>query len=229
MMKIYQYTNKGQRKDNQDYTVYKVLPSGASIFIVADGMGGYSYGDVASHVVGDKIVDYVESNIGKIEPHTLLENAIKEANEELMQKRLSLNVSKMGTVVSIALIVGTEVFISWMGDSRVYLFKGNEIVYKTEDHSLLNEIKNSRPLSASTMERYAGVVTKCIMGDDNLGDIPVKEMPINEGETIVLCTDGFHKEMDISWALHYNNSLKEALDAQAVNASDNYSFIKVAI
>lgn len=228
-MKIYQYTNKGQRKDNQDYTVYKVLPSGASIFIVADGMGGYSYGDVASHVVGDKIVDYVESNIGKIEPHTLLENAIKEANEELMQKRLSLNVSKMGTVVSIALIVGTEVFISWMGDSRVYLFKGNEIVYKTEDHSLLNEIKNSRPLSTSTMERYAGVVTKCIMGDDNLGDIPVKEMPINEGETIVLCTDGFHKEMDISWALRYNNSLKEALDAQAVNASDNYSFIKVAI
>ena len=41
-MEIYQYTNKGQRKENQDYTVYKVLPSGDSIFIVADGMGGYS-------------------------------------------------------------------------------------------------------------------------------------------------------------------------------------------
>lgn len=228
-MKIYQYTNKGQRKENQDYTVYKVLPSGASIFIVADGMGGYSYGDVASHVVGDKIVDYVESNIGKVESHTLLENAIKEANEELMRKRLSLNVSKMGTVVSIALIIGAEVYISWMGDSRVYLFKGNDIVFKTEDHSLLNEIRTSRPLSASTIERYAGVVTKCIMGDDNLGEIPVKEMPINKGETIVLCTDGFHKEMDISWALRYDNSLKETLDAQAANASDNYSFIKVAI
>lgn len=67
------------------------------------------------------------------------------------------------------------------------------------------------------------------MGNDNLGEIPVKEMPINKGETIVLCTDGSHKEMDISWALRYDNSLKETLDAQAVNASDNYSFIKVVI
>lgn len=228
-MEIYQYTNKGQRKENQDYTVYKILPSGASIFIVADGMGGYSYGDVASHVVGDTIVSYVETNIDKYSPQNLLENAIKEANEALQHKRLSLNVNKMGTVVSVALIKGSEVYITWLGDSRVYLFNGNNVVFKTEDHSLLNEIKTKRPLSASTIERYAGVVTKCIMGNDDLGEIPVKEMSLCKGETIVLCTDGFHKEMDIQWALKYNSALKETLDAKSNNASDNYSFIKVAI
>lgn len=228
-MEIYQYTNKGQRKENQDYTVYKVLPSGASIFIVADGMGGYSHGDIASHVVGDSIVSYVESNIDNLTPQTLLENAIKEANETLQQKRLSLNVSKMGTVVSVALIKGSEVYITWLGDSRVYLFKGDYVVFKTEDHSLLNEIKTKRPLNASTIERYAGVVTKCIMGNDDIGEIPVKEISISKGETIVLCTDGFHKEMDINWALKYNSTLKETLDAKSDNASDNYSFIKVAI
>lgn len=228
-MEIYQYTNKGQRKENQDYTVYKVLPSGDSIFIVADGMGGYSYGDVASHVVGDSIASFVEANIDKYEPQTLLENAIKGANEALMQKRLLLNVRKMGTVVSVAMIKGGELYVTWLGDSRVYLFNGDDMVFKTEDHSLLNEIKTKRPLSASTIERYAGVVTKCIMGDDDLGEIPVKVIPITKGETIVLCTDGFHKEMDIQWALNYNTALKETLDAKSSNASDNYSFIKVAI
>ncbi|GAA6530340.1 hypothetical protein LPYR103PRE_23130 [Segatella asaccharophila] len=228
-MEIYQYTNKGQRKENQDYTVYKVLPSGDSIFVVADGMGGYSCGDVASHVVGDAIVSYVEANIDKYTPQTLLENAIKGANEVLQQKSLFLNVSKMGTVVSVAMIIGGEVYITWLGDSRVYLFDGDNMVFKTEDHSLLNEIKTKRPLSASTIERYAGVVTRCIMGNDDLGEIPVKVIPICKGETIVLCTDGFHKEMDIQWALKYNSALKETLDAKSNKASDNYSFIKVTI
>ena len=228
-MEIYQYTNKGQRKENQDYTVYKVLPSGVSVFIVADGMGGYSYGDVASHIVGDSIASFVEVNIDKYEPQTLLENAIKGANEALMQKRLSLNVRKMGAVVSVAMIKGGELYITWLGDSRVYLFNGDDMVFKTEDHSLINEIKTKRPLNASTIERYAGVVTKCIMGNDDLGEIPVKVIPISKGETIVLCTDGFHKEMDIKWALKYNSALKGTLDAKSHNASDNYSFIKVAI
>lgn len=228
-MEIYQYTNKGQRKENQDYTVYKVLPSGDSIFIVADGMGGYSYGDIASHVVGDSIASFVEANIDKYEPRTLLENAIKGANEALMQKRLSLNVPKMGTVVSVAMIIGCELYITWLGDSRVYLFNGDDMIFKTEDHSLLNEIKTKKTLSASVIEKYAGIVTKCIMGNDDLEEIPVEVIPISKGETIVLCTDGFHKEMDIQWALKYNSALKETLDAKSCNASDNYSFIKVAI
>lgn len=228
-MEIYQYTNKGQRKENQDYTVCKVLPSNDSIFIVADGMGGYSYGDVASHVVGDAIVSYVEVNIEKYTPQTLLKKAIKEANEALHRKRLSLNISKMGTVVSVAMIIGSKVYITWLGDCRVYLFNGDNVVFKTEDHSILNEIKTKRTLSASTIERYAGVVTRCIMGNDDLKEIPVKVIPISKGETIVLCTDGFYKEMDIQWALKYNSTLKEMLDAKSNNASDNYSFIKVAI
>lgn len=228
-MEVYQYTNKGQRRENQDYTAYKVFPSGDSIFVVADGMGGYSYGDIASRVVGDEIISYVEANIDKYTPKTMLEKAIKEANEALQQKRLSLNVGKMGTVVSIAFIKGSEVYIAWLGDSRVYLFNGEKMVFKTEDHSLLNKIKSKKPLSASVIERYAGVVTKCIMSNDDLGEIPIKEIPICKGETLILCSDGFHKEMDIQWALKYNVALKGELDAKSNLASDNYSFIKVAI
>lgn len=228
-MTVFEYTNKGSREENQDYVCHSSLPDGSGIYIVADGMGGYSEGAAASRVVAESILDYVELNYGKSSPANLLNEAIPFANDALMLKRMALAAKKMGCVITILLICEGYAHISWLGDSRIYLFRDGEEVYRTEDHSIVNELAKIKTLSASSIEKYASVVTKSIMGEEPIDKAPIAKIEIEEGDVFVLCTDGFHKEINMNKALSYDETKKEELDGMAENVSDNYSFIKVVI
>ena len=67
------------------------------------------------------------------------------------------------------------------------------------------------------------------MGEDPVDVAPVRKVEIESGDIFVLCSDGFHKEIDMTKALSYDDSKKEELDAIANTISDNFSFIKVEI
>lgn len=228
-MTVYEYTNKGSREENQDYVCHGSLPDGSGIYIVADGMGGYSDGAIASKVVAESILDYIISNFANATPALLLKEAISFANDALMLKRLAMAAKKMGCVITILLIVDGYAHISWLGDSRIYMFRKGKEVYRTEDHSVINELAKLKTLSASSLEKYASVVTKSIMGDELVDNAPLAKIEIDKGDVFILCTDGFHKEIDMNKALTYEDTQKNELDALSDNISDNYSFIKVVI
>ena len=103
-MKVFEYTNKGSREENQDYVVHGSLSEESCAFVVADGMGGYSEGAMASKVVGDALLDFIELNYTSFEQAILLKEAISFANDALMLKRIALGVSKMGCVVTVLFI-----------------------------------------------------------------------------------------------------------------------------
>jgi protein phosphatase len=227
-MKVYEYSNKGGRDTNQDFVISKILPS-AAIFIVADGMGGYSYGEIASRVVGESIVDFVQLNINNLSPSKLLKDALAFANECLMLKRLSLEVKYMGAVLSVLLVINHEAYMTWLGDSRIYIYRNGQEVYKTEDHSVVNELAKIKCLKTSDIDKYASVVTRSIMGDENLGEIEVSHLSAENRDIFIICTDGFYKEIGIDLILKYNDSSKDDLDKKSESISDNYSFIKVEI
>ena len=67
------------------------------------------------------------------------------------------------------------------------------------------------------------------MGEEPVDKAPIAKIEIEDGDVFVLCTDGFHKEINMNKALSYDETKKEELDAMAENVSDNYSFIKVVI
>ena len=228
-MTIYEYTNKGCREENQDYVCHSSLPDGTSIYIVADGMGGYSDGALASKIVSESILHYVKLNYQKYSPSTLLKEAIPFANDMLMLKRMSMATPKMGCVITILLISNGYAHISWLGDSRIYMFRGGEEVYRTEDHSVINELSRIKALDASSIEKYASIVTKSIMGEETVHKAPIGKIEIEEGDVFILCTDGFHKEIDIQKALSYDESQKDVFDSISESISDNYSFIKVVV
>lgn len=227
-MKVYEYTNKGSREENQDYVIHGSLPDG-SIYIVADGMGGYSEGALASKLVADSILEYVEMNYGKCSPVDLLKEAIPFANDSLMLKRLAMSAQKMGCVITILLIAEDMAYLSWLGDSRIYMFRDGNIVYQTEDHSVVNELKKIKTLDYSSIDKYSNIVTKSIMGDAKIDVAPIRKVRIQKGDVFVLCTDGVHKEMDITWAYKYDESQQSKFDNLSDGISDNYSFIKVEI
>ena len=67
-MGVFEYTNKGGREQNQDYLTYKNGPDKVSVYVVADGMGGYVAGDIAAKLVGDSVVEFVGAHYSELNP-----------------------------------------------------------------------------------------------------------------------------------------------------------------
>lgn len=228
-MKIFQYTNKGSREVNQDFVIHGSLPDNSAVFVVADGMGGYSDGATASKVVSEAIYDFIEMNYLQYTPAVILKEAISFANDALMLKRMTMAAQKMGCVITVLFVTGGSAYLTWLGDSRIYMYRDGQEVYRTEDHSVVNELAKIKTLRASSYEKYSSIVTKSIMGEDPIDVAPVRKIEIEHGDIFVLCSDGFHKEIDMTKALSYDDSKKEELDVVADTISDNFSFIKVEI
>ena len=86
---------------NQDYVIHRSLSADSAIFVLADGMGGYSHGEIASQTVAESIVEYVEQNTTNYTPENLLRESIVFANDALMIKQMEIGGKKMGTVIAV--------------------------------------------------------------------------------------------------------------------------------
>ena len=227
-MKIVTYSNKGDRDINQDYFTSSSLGDTSSIYVVADGMGGYSSGEVAAKLVADSIVEFTIANLSNSLPIELLKQSIKYADECLSLKRYVMGVKEMGCVVVALLVVDKTAYFAWVGDSRLYIFKGRRLFYKSEDHSIVNQMAKIKTLKAADYEKYASIVTQAIMGDEHKPIPDLNQFPIEKGDTYILCTDGVHKFIPLIDLLNEDeNALKSSLEDLSEAIQDNYSFIKI--
>ena len=119
--------------------------------------------------------------------------------------------------------------MTWLGDSRIYLYRNEREVYRTEDHSIINELSKIKTLNAESYQKYASIVTRSVMGDDKLGIVEVSHAVVETGDIFVLTTDGFYKEISMDIAMRYDGGHQGLLDKKAPNISDNFSFIKVKL
>lgn len=229
MMKYFEYTNKGNREENQDYIVHSSLPENSDIFIVADGMGGYSDGAVAAKVVSNAIVEFVEVNFKQFTPSEILREAISFANDALMLERIASSNQKMGCVIAVLLLTDGYAYLTWLGDSRIYMYRNEQEVYRTEDHSVVNELAKMKTLSADSYDKFSSIVTKAIMGDSPVDEAPIRKVAVEDGDVFILCTDGYHKELDMVYARRFNELSKADFENKASTISDNFSFIKVEL
>ncbi len=146
-MKVLATSDKGIIRDmNQDY--YYVSPIGKeySIYILADGMGGYNGGEIASSLAVNSAKEYIEKNIKDIEKsrdtlQQLIKRAMEYANKVVYEKsKTDINLSEMGTTLEICLIYNNKVYIGHIGDSRVYRIRKNIIRKLTTDHSYVEKL-----------------------------------------------------------------------------------------
>jgi protein phosphatase len=132
-------TDKGLRREtNQDSCL---INQELGLFVVADGMGGHSGGEVASNLAVETVEEVmIQPGTQKIPARELIINAYEEASKRIFD--LAANERRellgMGTTMVLAYVRGRNLYIANVGDSRCYLFKKPHLWQVTEDHSLLN-------------------------------------------------------------------------------------------
>ncbi len=220
-MKVFKYSNIGKREQNQDYLVSTKLGQDSSLHLVADGMGGYECGDIASKIVGDSYVYGLSRNMS-------IEDATREASNNIQIERRNLGVAKIGSTVAGVLICGMKATIFWAGDSRVYLFRNKEQLFQTEDHSILNELSRKRKLSFEERERYGHIITRSIMGNpDDMVD--TCEMTLQEGDELLICSDGLYNDCPIDYLIDTLREDRFDIDKQNDGFTDNHSLIYISL
>lgn len=220
-MKIFKYSNIGNREQNQDYLVSTKLGQDSSLHLVADGMGGYDCGDIASKIVGDSYVYGLSRNMS-------IEDATREASNNIQIERRNLGVAKIGSTVAGVLICGMKATIFWAGDSRVYLFRNKEQLFQTEDHSILNELSRKRKLSFEERERYGHIITRSIMGNPD-DRVDTCEMTLQEGDELLICSDGLYNDCPIDYLIENLREDRFDIDKQNDGFTDNHSLIYISL
>lgn len=220
-MKIFKYSNIGNREQNQDYLVSTKLGQDSSLHLVADGMGGYDCGDIASKIVGDSYVYGLSRNMS-------IEDATREASNNIQIERRNLGVVKIGSTVAGVLICGMKATIFWAGDSRVYLFRNKEQLFQTEDHSILNELSRKRKLSFEERERYGHIITRSIMGNPD-DKVDTCEMTLQEGDELLICSDGLYNDCPIDYLIDTLREDRFDIDKQNDGFTDNHSLIYISL
>lgn len=225
-MKTFHFTHKGQRSRNEDYFLEKKLSSKNSIYIVTDGMGGYSNGDRAAKIVAESISSYIADDKSKKSYRYSIEKATAFANQQIRETSNQLNV-KMGATFAALLFTPKHIFAFWMGDVRIYQFQNSNVIFQSKDHSMVNELLKERSLTPIEIERYSSLVTNCILGESKIGKVEIVELQNIKNSVFLICSDGFHKTIDPTQLNFEVLMSEEKLNTIACNAQDNLTFMLI--
>ncbi len=200
-MKAFSMTDIGMiRKINQDYIFSSENAVGnfPNLFLVADGMGGHKAGDYASRVCVETVVESIKNSCLKTEIG-VLEEAIKNANRHIYTDALSNSeLQGMGTTLVAAVITKDDIlYVANIGDSRLYIVNKTEIKQITEDHSYVEDLIRKGEIKRSEARSHPrkNVITRAI-GASSQVMVDYFEVPLRDGDKILLCSDGLCNMVD---------------------------------
>ncbi|CAN5730212.1 N/A [soil metagenome] len=163
------------------------------VLAVADGMGGYDRGDVASRIAIDALLERLKT-IDTDDTALILKQAYRRANEEIFEGGVSQGEENMmGTTLVAALIRGAELSLANVGDSRAYLLRAGALTQVTQDHSLIAEQVRMGVLTAeeARSSQHRNIITRAL-GHRERVDVDVFELTLLPEDRLLLSTDGVH-------------------------------------
>ena len=196
-------TDVGRVRTNNEDAVAEDRELG--LLVLADGMGGYNAGEVASGIATKTIAEVVRRDWktlprtnpppvkGMPSPHaTLLKKAVEEAHTTIFQAAQSQpQCAGMGTTVVVVLLHDDMMSIAHVGDSRLYRYRFSQLQQVTRDHSLQEEMiaKGHYTREEAAMMVRKNIVTRALGVEADV-NVELNEAPVEVGDTLLLCSDG---------------------------------------
>jgi PPM family protein phosphatase len=205
---IYQNSRQGPRPYNQDRLAYSYSKD-ALLLVLADGMGGHRNGEVAAQLAVKTLTDAFQrlavptlSSPAKFliehiqQVHDMIEN-VTQAEEYIESPR---------TTIVAAIIQRNYLYCAHVGDSRLYHFRNGHLLFRTEDHSVVQSLYKKGMISKEEIAThpYKNKIYNCVGGETPPQIDLADRHELMEGDTILLCTDGV-------WGLIDDQQIKEIL------------------
>ena len=209
-MKAWGITDIGLvRKENQDaFLIREALPSGYTVCVVCDGMGGAAGGRVASQIAVETFISELEHLLTSgMTPQQLREAssyAVSQANQAIREvARKSEEYRSMGTTLVSAVSYYDGTVITNVGDSRAYHISKDGISRITKDHSLVERMVDRGDITAEEARRHPNrnLITRAL-GPDADAQCDGYICPMKSGEYLLLCTDGLVNTVTDQEMLH---------------------------
>lgn len=171
--------------------------SQGAVAVVADGMGGYAGGEIASRIAVDTVLNHYQG-AGFEQASLSIRSVIEQVNYRILERQKATpGVERMGTTLVIAVASGDEAVIAHVGDSRAGLYRGDYMMRLTKDHLSVVErdgIDDAGVKSDPVHGRSANVLSRYLGGAPVEPDIRVEK--ILPGDRLVLASDGITEYID---------------------------------
>ena len=198
----------GKGKENEDYILCHRLSEDSLVAILADGMGGLSYGAFAAKTISESILTAITENVDRDLPTDLLRKAFDVADSVIREKCIEMH-CKMGAAVTVALIIDNSLYYAWQGNVRLYIVSHGELLLLTTDH---------------IAPQLGGLfLTQCVNGKGYREDVPVQFRELEQDDKIFICSDGFYQHVQFAELITHDTLVFEK------DRADDCSIIEIFI
>jgi PPM family protein phosphatase len=196
--------------------------------LVADGIGGIAGGEIASRTAVTTLIqlaldtpDWVMLQ-GQAEGRRVLDRMTERFRhvDELLRAEAATKpeLAGMGTTMTVGVIVGHELLLGHVGDSRAYLCRGGRLDQLTRDHTTNQELSDAGFIAAGveSTHRYRNFLTRALGGRGNQSHPDLHRLNLQDGDQLLLCTDGLSDavaDADIASILRKSATAKDACRA----------------
>lgn len=200
----FSFSSPGGREHNEDSIGYRVS-GGNGIFVVADGLGGHSKGEIASKCVVDSMISAWEERRGLDSVEWLKEN-LEQANTKIIELQKEQNCIMKSTAVALNIDDGMAMW-AHVGDSRLYYIHDNELQFVTSDHSVAYKKYVAGEISRwqiNTDEDQASLLRSLGGELNHAAELSEEKIPLFLEDGFLLCSDGVweylhDEEIVIEW------------------------------
>ena len=191
---IYQESRQGGRPNNEDRTTY-CYSRDALLMVIADGMGGHHYGEVAAQIAIQTLADSFQREAKPMLADTFrfLQKGLSNAHHAILDYAARHQLKDTPRTTCVACIVQDNIaYWAHAGDSRLYLMRGGKVISQTKDHSRIRLLLEEGMINASqaAVHPERNKVYSCL-GSPMPPEIEFsRKTPLEHGDIALLCTDG---------------------------------------
>ena len=228
-MKGFAKTDVGKAREmNQGYYSIPSSESDLQLYILADGMGGYNGGEIASRLAAETTKNYIQNNFKKIEHDKeailkLVKDAMEYANMVVYEEsKKDENLQGMGTTLDVCFIYNSKIYIGHVGDSRIYLIKKDIARKITKDHSYVQQLVEDKKITREEAEHHPkkNMLLKAL-GCTSYVEPDIRARNLEKDDILLMCSDGLTNMVEESKIYEVVRENKEKAPEILVNLANN--------